>query len=392
MKITLMRSGAIDCLPDCVEWIALEGKFDGHTPKQFREALALAKSAHPPILISSGGGDVDAAMAIGRIIRARGLDVIVTRAEALAPDPAAAPAADNRGISAKPQAVVDYGRPVLKGAFCASACTLVLASGVRRVVAPGVGVGVHEMLVPEQDQLQRVRYYQTRTLARGGRVVSKETRVVGERAFTRHIPRHDARADDYKRVLAYLGEMGLPAGEILKVMKTAAPEGMSWLSRPSLERTTLLATDSATPQVFLGLEKRAVAKTAAEPAPASASSERAVARNAGFGVFRKGCRPQFCRPVRQERRRHAGLDHAPCSHRSGDVRRDCDFASARDAAQRSAARAARSAARSVRRGRDPAPHFTAESRLSIVPPSARVALGGLLRHASGRGANRSCRV
>ncbi|WP_457797950.1 hypothetical protein [Methylocystis sp. S23] len=279
MKITLMRSGAIDCLPDCVEWIALEGKFDGHTPKQFREALALAKSAHPPILISSGGGDVDAAMAIGRIIRARGLDVIVTRAEALAPDPAAAPAADNRGISAKPQAVVDYGRPVLKGAFCASACTLVLASGVRRVVAPGVGVGVHEMLVPEQDQLQRVRYYQTRTLARGGRVVSKETRVVGERAFTRHIPRHDARADDYKRVLAYLGEMGLPAGEILKVMKTAAPEGMSWLSRPSLERTTLLATDSATPQVFLGLEKRAVAKTAAEPAPASASSERAVARN-----------------------------------------------------------------------------------------------------------------
>ncbi len=91
-------------------------------------------------------------------------------------------------------AVVSSGRAVLQDAYCASACTLVLAAGKARYVAPGVRVGLHEMLVPEQDVTQHVRYYQTRTLTRGGRVVLRQVRVVGEKDFVRHISRHKSPA------------------------------------------------------------------------------------------------------------------------------------------------------------------------------------------------------
>lgn len=229
MKIFLARSASLDCLPGCVEWIAFEGMFDRRTPGQFRELLLRLGPKRPPILISSGGGYVAAAIEIGRLARTKGLDVVVARTEALAEDPrepgaAAPPGAAGAGNGDRP--VVDYARPSVKNAFCASACTLLLAAGKRRAVGPGVRVGLHEILIPEQDVSQHVKYFQTRYWKKNGRVVSKDTRIVGERDITRHITRHNARAADYARVRGYLDEMRLPAQEIIKLMKTAAPEKM----------------------------------------------------------------------------------------------------------------------------------------------------------------------
>ncbi len=285
MKIFMAHSGSLDCLPNCAEWISFEGMFDKSTPGQFRDLLAGLGTRRPPILISSGGGDVDAAMEIGRLARAKGFDVVIARTEALAADPnppGAGIPAGSAGDGNGARAIVDYARPTLKSAFCASACTFLLAAGKRRAVAPGVRVGLHEMLVPEQDADQHIKYFQTHYWTKNGRVVSKETRVVGERDLKRHINRHNAHAADYVRVRRYLAEMQLPADEIIKLMKTASPENISWLSRSELEQTTRLATEGSTPVAFLGLERKALEGVSA--GAVQAPSDQARARRPEPGV------------------------------------------------------------------------------------------------------------
>src|SRR5262249_16838940 len=66
------RSG---CEPSCAQGIAAHGQITKDTPVRFRRVFEALGQKKLPIFISSPGGSVLAALAIGRDIRKRGLDV-----------------------------------------------------------------------------------------------------------------------------------------------------------------------------------------------------------------------------------------------------------------------------------------------------------------------------
>jgi hypothetical protein len=91
-----------------------------------------------PVIIQSPGGDVQAALAIGRLIRSKKLDLAVGRTAFLRCLPGQkncqAPKGGYRGMAYSTYAV------------CASACPLVLAAGAERLVGTLAAAGVQRIV------------------------------------------------------------------------------------------------------------------------------------------------------------------------------------------------------------------------------------------------------
>ena len=86
-----------------------------------------------PVIVDSPGGNVDAALALGRLIRKNKLDIAVgkTRFEGCLPDEK--DCTDNDGKGAR-----YFGTAYADGSICNSACPLMFSGGVRRVVGNGL--------------------------------------------------------------------------------------------------------------------------------------------------------------------------------------------------------------------------------------------------------------
>src|SRR5262249_40729327 len=76
------------CGSGCGEWIAADGKIDPGTPGQLRALLGRIGKRKLPIYFQSAGGNVEAAFAIGRMLRARGMTASVGRTIPQGCDPA----------------------------------------------------------------------------------------------------------------------------------------------------------------------------------------------------------------------------------------------------------------------------------------------------------------
>lgn len=61
------------CGPGCRDWIAADGQFDEGSAARFRAFLARVKPGRLPVFFNSNGGLQEEAMAIGRILRERGM-------------------------------------------------------------------------------------------------------------------------------------------------------------------------------------------------------------------------------------------------------------------------------------------------------------------------------
>lgn len=81
-----------------------------------------------PIVVFSSGGDREAAMTLGRLIRRAGLDVAVGRTWFVGCRPEEKDCKVNDGKGS------DFLGGALSGGYCASECVLMLAGGVRRLV------------------------------------------------------------------------------------------------------------------------------------------------------------------------------------------------------------------------------------------------------------------
>ena len=77
MKVVIVRSSEAGCEPVCPEWIMAEGEITTATPGVFRKALKQMGKRKLPVIIRSPGGQVNAALEIGRMIRKAKLDVAV---------------------------------------------------------------------------------------------------------------------------------------------------------------------------------------------------------------------------------------------------------------------------------------------------------------------------
>src|SRR4029453_10051238 len=64
MRVVIVRSVMAGCGSLCPQWISAEGQITAQSPAVFKKALAKAKDLRLPIVVTSVGGDVDAALKI----------------------------------------------------------------------------------------------------------------------------------------------------------------------------------------------------------------------------------------------------------------------------------------------------------------------------------------
>jgi hypothetical protein len=153
MRVVIVRSVLAGCGSLCPQWISAEGQITAQSPAVFEKALAKAKGLRLPIVVTSTGGDVDAAHKIGEMIRANRLDVAVgwTYFGGCAPyqTDCELPAAQ-KGV---------YRGVIMSGqGFCVSACAFILAAGEKRFMGQGTAVGVHQ--ISRTITQEKVRYYE----------------------------------------------------------------------------------------------------------------------------------------------------------------------------------------------------------------------------------------
>ncbi|TIT00436.1 hypothetical protein, partial [Mesorhizobium sp.] len=128
MRFVLVRGRSFLCDPNCPEWISAEGTISAQTPERLRQLLDKIGDRRLPVVINSPGGDVLGALAAGRLIRERKLDVAVARTDFIGCEPDKTDCTAENGIY--------IGLTIDASGACGAACPIMLAGGVRRLVGP----------------------------------------------------------------------------------------------------------------------------------------------------------------------------------------------------------------------------------------------------------------
>jgi hypothetical protein len=225
MQVYLVRRAEPGCEPQCPEWIAAQGKIEQSAVARFRKVLGRLGGRKLPVLIDSSGGKVHEALAIGRLLRRRSLDVAVTGTvfTPCAPADAACRKAKAGGVLT--------GLPRARLSKCASSCAFILAAGTRRLVGAEAFVGVHRI---------RSFYVYTRVL-RTYRMTSSRKRLVSERKLAQRVVETRTPQRTYDQIGRYLTEMGIRE-PILPLILVTPSDSLHWLTREELRRSRL-ATD-----------------------------------------------------------------------------------------------------------------------------------------------------
>jgi hypothetical protein len=216
MRFVRVVSADPACAPNCPEWLSAEGRIEPGSAAAFAEAVNRLAGRRLPILIHSPGGSVLDAMAMGELIRTKGLAVAVARTLI------------TNCAETAPRCPDGPGRAITGGAICASACVLALAGGVERLVGPATLIGVHQITT-----------------------VVRETEGVAHLTSTRKF--YEQRGVDAE-VSAYLTAMGVGDPVMTLARKTPAAS-VRWLSLADLKASHLatLALDANEPIVTSGL-------------------------------------------------------------------------------------------------------------------------------------------
>ena len=225
MTITVVRLVGEGCAADCPEFIAAQGVVQTDSHRRFKTLLAGLQGRKLPVVINSPGGDVDAAMQMGRSIREAGLDVAVGRTVA---------------VEGRPGRTV-----VIDGTICSSACTLILAGGLRRYAPPQARLGVHQMARSETERVIERTY---RRSAEQGDVVSE--RVISQRTRPLDAPPEVAN----KGVPEHLAALGIGRG--FTDLTLATPHDKIRVLTPAERLATGIVTQDADPGAILGFDLR----------------------------------------------------------------------------------------------------------------------------------------
>jgi hypothetical protein len=263
MQVHLVRSAEPGCEPQCPEWIAAQGKIDGNSVARFKKVLRQLGDRKVPLLIDSNGGRVNEAFAIGRLARARGLDVVVSRTDLTTC--ALADTACRRRLRA---AKVRLGLPKAEMSKCASSCAFILAAGTRRLVGPMAYVGVHQIR----------SFYIYARVVRTYRFTATSKQLLSERRVTERVVETRTPQKTYDEIGRYFAEMGIGDG-LLPLIVATPGDRLHWLTSEELKATSL-ATDRLDGEQLLtrattvALPQQTVAApTAGEGTPAALAAE-----------------------------------------------------------------------------------------------------------------------
>lgn len=230
MQVRVARSAQPGCEPDCAEWISAQGRIvAGQTLQLVKSALRRLQGRKLPVFLYSGGGDVREALAIGRLIRTYGLDTAVIKTEF-----AACAAGDT--ACGKQEAERKYRATPRELAVCASACTFVLAGGIRRFAGPWTRIGVHQ-LQSFSTYAKILQHYRVTAWPDGRR--SKT--LVSERVLQRNTVRSEPGESRYNEIAQYFASMGV-AGNIMQLTRSAPNTSVHWMTADELTSTQLITS------------------------------------------------------------------------------------------------------------------------------------------------------
>lgn len=232
MRFVVVRSSAPGCEPTCPEWISAEGTINANSSQLLKNVLKTLGRRKLPIVIDSPGGDVTAAIAMGRMIRQNRLDAAVGRTWFFGCQPDAKDCKANDGKGAR-----YIGIPYELGSYCASACPLMLAGGVRRLVGPQPYLGVHQ--ITTTFVRTRLLYRTTYRLVRGKKRIIDTKIVSRKNAGSYKTYEMDAALE--KKLAAYLTEMGVGEG-VLQTIKNTPASSIHQLVPDSMLRMNLVTS------------------------------------------------------------------------------------------------------------------------------------------------------
>jgi hypothetical protein len=230
MRVVIVRNNVPGCEPLCPQWISAEGQITSKSPAVFRKTLAKVKNMHLPVVVSSPGGDVDAALAIGKAIRESGLDVVVGWTYF-------ADCAPHRKDCTLPKAQKGIYRGIALShqGFCVSACSFILAAGQQRLLGEGAFVGVHQ--ISRTVTREKVRYYERYRIVKGKKQVLSR-KVVSRTPMKSYVStKLDKKLE--KKIIAYFKTMGVD-GALLKMFNKAPPSSMYMLPLQEAHATKLI--------------------------------------------------------------------------------------------------------------------------------------------------------
>ncbi len=215
MRFAVVRSNAPGCEPNCPEWISAEGTIEAETPSLLKRTLKTLKGRQLPVVVNSPGGNVDAAVALGQLIRKNKLDIAVGTTVFSGCETEMKDCGNNKGKSA------DYfGTAHDDGAMCNSACPLMFSGGVRRVVGDFAYLGVHQ--VTTTFRREKLLYRTTYRIVNGKKKILS-TKVVSRKNAGSYKTYEMSKAVE-KKLSAYLQEMGIGDGVFLTMKNTPASE------------------------------------------------------------------------------------------------------------------------------------------------------------------------
>ena len=254
------------CGHGCEEWIAAEGKIDRGAAQRLRQLLAKLGHRKPPILFHSPGGSVRGSIELGRLIREQKFEVSVAHT---------IPRGCEQGklLDKSCDALKHSGRELesdfdLDSAMCNSACVWAFSGARKRLVPPGVKLGIHDVGLDPEKSLPTITT--TRTI----RTTTGTTMTTRTTTSARVASLAEVKRVSHAWLLEYLHDMGIDK-ELLTAAIAVPNESVRFLERDEL--------------VHFGIDRREFGETAwrFRSEPAVAMEKRFFAR------AKSGDRPRF---------------------------------------------------------------------------------------------------
>jgi hypothetical protein len=235
MTIAVTKLAGRFCQDDCPAWIAAEGRIVPETPTALKRVLASLGKNRLPIFVTSPGGDVEAAMKMGEMIRKLHLAVAVgtTYFESCKDG-------TKRCQKSTREHPFPEGFVLSSGVPCVSACTLVLAGGERRYGGGYSFIGVHQ--VSYSYNKQRVYWRERYVIKNGRKIVINRTvtkTVNVGKVVTTKVPKVFN-----TRLTAYLTKMGIDL-KLLDLMAQTPPSDIHIMTPRELKDLKMTTTSDS---------------------------------------------------------------------------------------------------------------------------------------------------
>ncbi|TIV24373.1 MAG: hypothetical protein E5W02_03390 [Mesorhizobium sp.] len=230
MQFAFVRSNAPGCEPTCPEWISAEGAIQADTPALFRRVLKILNGRKLPIVVNSPGGDVNAALTLGRLIRKNKLDIAVGKTQC------------DRSVSScttySEGVIIHYlGDSFAAGAMCNSACPLMFAGGVRRLVGEQAFLGVHQITTTYVRT--RRQYRTTYRVVHGKKYMITTETITQDNAGGYKTYKMSKSLE--KKLAGYFSEMGVEKS-VLATMKNTPASAIHQLELQNMLRAKLVTS------------------------------------------------------------------------------------------------------------------------------------------------------